>query len=207
MKRCIIVGGAPINNYEYIISKFNKDDYFIYCDSGLKHLEKLKRNPNLIVGDFDSISNPNLNVKTIVLPCEKDDTDTLYGVKEALNLGFDSFLLIGVIGNRLDHTLGNLSILLMLKNNNKFATIIDDYSECEIITPNCKKTVEDKFSYFSILAISDIVLGVTIKNAKYCLNKAQITNSYAIGVSNEVIKGKTATISIEEGTMLLIKVF
>ena len=121
MKRCVIIGGAPISNYEYIKNKLNKDDYLIYCDSGLKHIDGLERKPNLIVGDFDSCDNPNLNIETIVLPCEKDDTDTVFGVKEGLKRGFDEFLLIGVVGKRLDHTLGNLSILLMLeKEGNPF---------------------------------------------------------------------------------------
>ena len=55
-----------------------------------------------------------MEAETIVLPCEKDDTDTVFAVKEALKRGFQDFLLIGVIGGRLDHTLGNVSLLLML---------------------------------------------------------------------------------------------
>lgn len=77
MKRCVIVGGADINNYEYIKSCLRNDDFIVFCDSGLKHLESLQVNPGLIVGDFDSHDNPHLGVETIVLPCEKDDTDNL----------------------------------------------------------------------------------------------------------------------------------
>ena len=98
MKRCVIVGGADINNYEYIKSCLRNDDFIVFCDSGLKHLESLRVNPGLIVGDFDSHDNPHLGVETIVLPCEKDDTDTVFAVKEAIKRGFDDFLLIGVVG-------------------------------------------------------------------------------------------------------------
>ena len=98
MKRCVIVGGADINNYEYIKSCLRNDDFIVFCDSGLKHLESLQVNPGLIVGDFDSHDNPHLGVETIVLPCEKDDTDTVFAVKEAIKRGFDDFLLIGVVG-------------------------------------------------------------------------------------------------------------
>lgn len=98
MKRCVIVGGADINNYEYIKSCLRNDDFILFCDSGLKHLESLQVNPGLIVGDFDSHDNPHLGVETIVLPCEKDDTDTVFAVKEAIKRGFDDFLLIGVVG-------------------------------------------------------------------------------------------------------------
>ena len=98
MKRCVIVGGADINNYEYIKSCLRNDDFIVFCDSGLKHLESLQVNPGLIVGDFDFHDNPHLGVETIVLPCEKDDTDTVFAVKEAIKRGFDDFLLIGVVG-------------------------------------------------------------------------------------------------------------
>ena len=84
MKRCVIVGGADIKNYSYIRSCLRKDDYIVFCDSGLKHLDSLQVTPGLIVGDFDSHDNPLLDVETIVLPCEKDDTDTVFAVKEAL---------------------------------------------------------------------------------------------------------------------------
>ena len=205
MKLCVIVGGADINNYEYIRSRLREEDYIIFCDSGLKHLEKLQVKPSLIVGDFDSHDNPHLDVETIVLPCEKDDTDTVFAVKAAIKRGYDNFLLIGVIGARLDHTLGNVSILLMLDNAGKKGKIIDDYSEMEIVSnePVC---VDDSFSYFSLMNISGTAKEITIKNAKYPLVNAEITTEYQYGISNEVLPGEIAEISVTNGKLLLIKV-
>ena len=84
MKRCVVVGGADIGSYEYVRSLLSEEDFFVFCDSGLKHMDRLGVRPSLIVGDFDSHENPHLEAETIVLPREKDDTDTVYGVKEAL---------------------------------------------------------------------------------------------------------------------------
>ena len=204
MKRCVIVGGAGINNYDYIRSRLYVDDYIVFCDSGLRHLEPLQVKPSLIVGDFDSHDNPHLDVETIVLPCEKDDTDTVFAVKEAIKRGFDYFLLIGVVGARLDHTLGNVSILLYLDSIGKKGTIIDDYSEMEIVS-NEPAYIEDSYAFFSLLNVSGTAKGITIENAKYLLNNAEITCEYQYGVSNEVLPGKTAKVSIFEGKLLLIK--
>ncbi|MDD7592800.1 MAG: thiamine diphosphokinase [Peptoniphilaceae bacterium] len=204
MKRCVIVGGADINNYGFIREKLCADDYVVFCDSGLKHLEQLQAKPSLIVGDFDSHENPHLDVETIVLPCEKDDTDTVFAVKEAIKRGFEDFLLIGVVGARLDHTLGNVSILLYLDSLGKKATIVDDYSEMEIVS-NEPVYVCDQYAFFSLLNISGIAKGITIENAKYPLNNAEITCEYQYGVSNEVIPGKNAKITVKEGKLLLIK--
>ena len=205
MRRCVIVGGADISNYDRIIAHIKSDDFVIFCDSGLKHMGKLAVKPSLIVGDFDSHENPHLDVETIVLPCEKDDTDTVFAVKEAVKRGFDDFLLIGVVGSRLDHTLGNVSILLYLDSIGKKGSSIDDYSEIEIVS-NEPAYVEDSYAFFSLINITGTAKDVTIENAKYPLEHAEITCEYQYGVSNEVIPGRTAKIIISDGKLLLIKV-
>ena len=208
MRRCVIVGGASIGDYETVGAMLRPDDYVIYCDCGLRHMDGLGAEPDLIVGDFDSYSNPEFDTETIVLPCEKDDTDTVFAVKEALRRGFEDFLLIGVVGERLDHTLGNVSILLMLDSAGKRASIIDDYSEMEIVSDRCEMPciIDDSYVYFSLINISGTTRGVTIRGAKYPLENAEITCDYQYGVSNEVLPGCTAEVSVGEGRLLLVKV-
>ena len=205
MKRCVIVGGADIHNYSLIRENLCAEDYVVFCDCGLKHLEQLQVKPSLIVGDFDSHENPHLDVETIVLPCEKDDTDTVYAVKEALNRGFDDFLLIGVVGARLDHTLGNVSILLYLDSLGKKGCIMDDYSEMEIVSDK-PVSVCGQYSFFSLLNITGCAKGITITGAKYPLDGGEITCEYQYGISNEVLPGKTAQVAVSCGKLLLIKV-
>ena len=77
MRRCVIIGGADIGRYDRIRGYLREGDFYICCDSGLKHREGLDIVPDLIVGDFDSYENPQLNIETITLPREKDDTDTI----------------------------------------------------------------------------------------------------------------------------------
>ena len=203
-KRCVIIGGADINNYDYIRTCLTKDDFFIFCDSGLKHLEGLQVMPSLIVGDFDSHENPHMDVETIVLPCEKDDTDTVYAVKEAIKRGFHDFLIIGVIGARLDHTLGNVSILLYLDSLGLKGTIIDDYSDMELVSAQ-PVYISDQYPYFYLLNITGRAKGITIIDAKYPLDNAEITCEYQYGISNEVLPGKQAMVSVSDGKLLLIK--
>ncbi len=205
MKRCVIVGGADIHNYGFIRNKLCADDYVVFCDSGLKHLEQLQVKPNLIVGDFDSHENPHLDAETIVLPCEKDDTDTVYAVKEALSRGFDDFLLIGVVGARLDHTLGNVSILLYLDSLGKKGYIIDDYSEMEVVSDE-PVSICDQYAFFSLLNITGCAKGITVTGAKYPLDGGDISCEYQYGVSNEVLPGEKAIVSVKCGKLLLIKI-
>ncbi len=204
MERCVIIGGADIACYDRIRKSLRANDFCIFCDSGLKHLAPLGVRPGLIVGDFDSHEQPQTETETIVLPREKDDTDTVYAAKEALRRGYEDFLLIGVIGARLDHTLGNVSLLLYLDGLGKTARILDDYSEMEIVSRK-PAFIDSSFSYFSLLNISGLARGINISNAKYLLTNGEITCEYQYGVSNEVLPGQTAEVSVREGRLLLIR--
>ena len=233
-QRCVIIGAAEIQNYEKIKKYFRNDDYYIYCDAGLKHQARLGVWPDLIIGDFDSYAKDEMERKyqeiknahedslnqnqkqaqaaarkppeLIVLPCEKDDTDTVFAVKEALRRNFAEFLLVGVIGQRLDHTLANVSILYMLDEAGKQGRILDDYSEMQLVSGSPVR-IDDTCAYFSLLNLSGQAEGVTITHAKYPLQDAAIHCEYQYGVSNEVLPGETAEVTVARGKLLLIKIF
>lgn len=206
MRRCVVVGGAGIANLPFIKKQIRMDDYFIFCDGGLSHVERLGVQPDLIVGDFDSHVNPHWPIETIVLPCEKDDTDTGFAVKTALARGFSEFLFLGATGGRLDHTLGNLALLLFLHDRGKKAYLADDFSLVSVAGKE-PVSIESDCAYFSLLCISGTARGVQIENAKYPLSNATIDCSNPYGVSNEVLPGKTAVVRVTEGNLLLIKVY
>ena len=205
MSRCVIIGGAVIENYDAIRKYLKENDFNIFCDCGLRHQAALNIPANLIVGDFDSHPAPDTDTETITLPREKDDTDTVFAVKEAIRRGFSDFLLIGVCGGRLDHTLGNVSILLMLHSKGLRGKIIDDYSEMEILDSETKY-IDDSYPYFSLLNIDGTCRGVYEKNAKFPLENAEIDAEYQYGISNEPLPEKTAEVSVTEGRALLIRV-
>ena len=91
-RRCVIIGGAGISDYEFARGCIREDDYVIYCDSGLKHMEALGARPSLIVGDFDSHEDPQMDVETITLPVAKDDTDTVFAARTGIERGYKEFL-------------------------------------------------------------------------------------------------------------------
>ena len=72
------------------------------------------------------------------------------------------------MGARLDHTLGNVYILLYLDSLGKKGYIIDDYSEMEIVSKE-PAYIDDSYAYFSLLNISGTAKEITLENAKYPL--------------------------------------
>jgi len=214
-RRCVIVGGAEIGDYDRMRGYLRDDDYVIYCDSGISHMAGLGARPSLIVGDFDSHKDPEMDIETITLPVAKDDTDTVYAAREGIRRGFRDHLLLGVTGARLDHTLVNIYILTMLLNNGCRGMIADDWSETELISSHTGEdgaevpgtaSVSSDYPYFSLVAMEGSAKGVTIKNAKFCIDDAVIGPDYQYATSNEVLPGRQAQITVRDGRLLLIRI-
>jgi thiamine pyrophosphokinase len=225
MKKCIIVGS--VRTVAFNEKEKAPDTLYVAADGGYAQMKECGITPDLLLGDFDSLSEiaeksaavsgkpsdgeesgysePPSCVEIIRFPVEKDDTDTVFAVKEAVKRGFDNFLLIGVVGARLDHTLGNVSILLYLESIGRKGIIIDDYSEMEIVSKE-PAYIEDSYAFFSLLNISGTARGIKIENAKYPLDESEITCKYQYGISNEVLRGKKAMVTVKEGNLLLVKI-
>ncbi len=204
-RRCVIIGGAGIADYDFIRGLMREDDYVIYCDSGLKHMEALGARPSLIVGDFDSHEDPRMDVETITLPAAKDDTDTVYAAKTGADRGYREFLLLGAIGERFDHSLVNAYILSILADRGCRGLIVDDYSEMELICEGMTARVPDTYPFFSLVALEGPARGVSISGAKFCIEDAKIGPDYQYATSNEALPGAEAEITVKEGRLLLIK--
>ena len=215
MKRCVIVAAGEIRDYERLRGFLREKDadsgdFFIFCDGGLSHAAGLGFSPDLIVGDFDSCNSDELmrwkgQCEMVRLPREKDDTDTFFAVKLALERGYSDFVFLGAMGGRFDHALGNVSVLLYLYRLGKKAVIIDDYSLMQV-TGRKPFYITDSCSYFSVLTVAGDVKGVNIKNARYPLENASLTADFQLGISNEVLPGKVAEVSVEEGQLLVVVV-
>lgn len=210
-RRCAVFGAAKIQNYGRIKSLLLPEDYKIFCDGGLFHSKKLGIDPDLVVGDFDSWKNPKLNndkflAETLVLPKEKDDTDSFFAVKEAFRRGCRDFFLAGTVGGRFDHSFANVSALLWLYNRGCRAFMADDFSTMRIIGRE-GTLVDGGCQYFSLLPVFGDVFGVDISEAKFPLSGGKVTSEYVYTTSNENLPGKQAFVRVEKGLVLLVEVF
>jgi thiamine pyrophosphokinase len=117
MKKCIILanGKPPKKN---IISFFQKKGYnkLICADGGANSALKMGLVPNVIIGDLDSISLDalqNFQSKSQIIQLKRQtDTDVEKCLKYAISRGYNEALLVGVTGNRLDHSFCNIGIML-----------------------------------------------------------------------------------------------
>ena len=203
-KRAVILSAMPVT--PALSAYLQPGDTVVACDAGYRNAAVLGIQPDLIVGDFDSHEKPETDRETIVLPVKKDDTDTVFAAKEAMRRGFDEFLLVGVSGGRLDHTLVNIYLLVMLRERGKRALLVDDYSEMELVGAE-KVEIPERFPFYSLVNITGTARGITETGCKFPLDNGEIHCGYQYGTSNEVLPGQIAVVSVKEGLLLLIKDF
>lgn len=200
---CLIIAAHLESRIREIV---NPDEYsFVICaDSSYVQAFKEDVFPDLIIGDFDHNSSslpPDRNIETILLPVKKDDTDTHFCVKEAIKRGFDDITIIGGTGGRLDHTIANIQSLVYACRNGTKARMMDKNNIITVTDRDC--TVDKKKKYLSVFSIGGKAV-VSIEGCKYSQSNIELTDSFPIGVSNE-ISSDTALISVSKGTIILVQ--
>lgn len=179
-------------------------DYVIAADRGFDSLMAYGVRPDLAVGDFDSLGHRPNHPNVIQLPAEKDDTDMVYALRKGFELGYRRFVLLGGVGGRLEHTLGNLQLLDWLAGQGAQGFLAGEKTAATCIRSG--KTVvfpETMEGYLSVLCNSGRAEGVDLIGLKYPLDKYTLTGDFPLGVSNRFL-GKPATVSVERGSLLLI---
>ncbi len=208
---CFIIGAGDLTVGSIPFKE--ETDYVIAADGGLMYCGILGIEPNLVIGDFDSLDE---NFKQAVeelertapekikrLPVEKDDTDMVAAVREGLALGYRRFYLYGACGGRLEHTLANIQLLKYLKNRGAEGFLCDG-NGMSFLVQDEEITLKDSLEgYVNLFCMGDEAQGVTVRNLKYELTDAELTDDFPLGISNEFI-GKPAIISVKQGTLLVM---
>ncbi|MDE5767678.1 MAG: thiamine diphosphokinase [Malacoplasma sp.] len=199
-KICYIIGAGK--NYGLDFIKQDKD-FIIAADGGLNHLKKIKIQPDLVIGDFDSAKKNPKDLNVIKLKVDKDDTDTFAAIAKGLDFGYQKFVVYCGTGFRLDHTIANIQTLAFLANQNKQGYIVDKNIIITAIKNNKIEFPKIKSGYVSVFSFSDKSEGVFIKGLKFELDNAILFNTLPKGVSNEFIN-KKSFISVDKGTLIII---
>ena len=96
MKRAVIFSGGAFEKPDWVT--LPKDAMILCADSGLRHARALGISPDWVLGDFDSSSEQPEGESVLRYPPEKDDTDAMLAVKQALSLGAEEIQIYGGLG-------------------------------------------------------------------------------------------------------------
>lgn len=212
MKVIIVTGGHIDDKFACNWIESHPYDYMIAADSGMNFLHRNDIVPDVIAGDFDSVSSESLSafsrmedVEMLRLNPIKDDTDTEFVIREAIRRSAKEITILGATGTRLDHVLGNIHLLGIGIKEQVSIEIVDTHNRIRMIEKEHTILKAEQFGNFvSLLPICGDAKGVTLRGVKYPLTDAVIPSFSSLGISNEIVEEK-ATISIVEGVLLLIE--
>ena len=197
---CYVIGAGDFTGFS---RKPQTGDFMIAADGGYTYLQQRGIEADLVLGDFDSISERPRHKNVIELPTEKDDTDMLYALRVGLKKGYQIFHLYGGMGGRFEHTLANLQSFAFLADKGARGYLFGHQDVTTVIKNAKIEFTADAEGFFSMFSFSERCTGVFIKGLKYELADAQICNSFPIGVSNE-FTGKDSEIAVKEGMAAMV---
>ena len=174
----------------------------IAADGGYEYCRREGLQPDLLLGDFDSLAELPQHPNICRVPVEKDDTDMMLAVKKGLEQGYTCFHLYGGTGGRADHTLANLQTLLYLQRRGARGFL---YGEHYTYTALCGGEITlrgREGDVFSLFCIGREVQGLSICGGQYPLENARLGPDFPLGVSNHFCDGEVK-ISLTEGDLLL----
>ncbi len=209
----IIIGGGNVND-ELICEQMKKGGYdlVIAADAGMEVLYRHHLTPDIIVGDFDSVGKESLSfykqmerVEIVELSPVKDDTDIEYAIRDAISRGMTKLSIFGGTGNRIDHVLGNISLLGIGIEHDVEIQLYDVYNHVRLVKDSLTIKKEEQYGKFvSILPYGGIAKGVTLTGFKYNLSECSLGGYNTLGISNQ-IEEEEAVIQVKEGILLVIE--
>ena len=185
-----------------------KDVFFIAADGGALLLESIGFSPDVIIGDFDSLTElqcqnyEKMGVKIIKYPVKKDETDGELALQYCRKKGFDNIIIIGFAGGRLDQQLANVFLLEYAFRNSITAFIKEPGLEMGIIERE-KVFFQKTGTGLSLIPLDEKVSGVTVTGCKYLLEAGSLSRHKTRGISN-IIEQERAVITVEKGLLLYI---
>ena len=208
LKKCIILANGKPPKKNVITFLQGKGFTTLICaDGGANYARKLNLVPDYIIGDLDSISMDNLTFfqkKSEIMKIERqNDTDVEKCLKFAIRKKFSEVVLIGVTGDRLDHTFCNLGIVIKFYNKIKLKII----AENSLLIPysgNVElQTIEGET--ISIYGF-DPETKITSTGLKYPLKNTALPFGKREGTSNIAVS-RSVSLKISSGIIFVIRDF
>ena len=214
-KDTIIVSGGNIHKdfaLDFLKKNKTENTCLIAADRGVEFFMGTDLEPDVAVGDFDSLSAEGAKYMETLkhteirrLKPEKDDSDTQSAANYAIEQGTERIMILGATGNRIDHLMANFGLLMLGKIKQVQIVLVDAYNYMSLIESGMILKKEEQFGkYVSFFPIEGEVTGLTLKGFKYPLNSYTLkVEDSGLTVSNE-ISDPEAEVTFETGKLLMI---
>jgi thiamine pyrophosphokinase len=206
--RIAIFTSPSVKKGAFVTQAIEQADKIIAADCGANAALAMGILPEIVVGDFDSLEEATLRklqekkIPMVRLPEEKDEVDTQLAISYAIKQGATEITLVGGIeGNRVEHTLANVS----LTYNPKLPIyIVNGPSKIWVaLGPQEVEMRGEKNDLLSLIPLSQIVANIITKGLYYPLLDEPLYFGVSRGISN-VFAEETASVAFKEGLLAFV---
>lgn len=184
-------------------------DFLVAVDGGLHHLKRLGLKPDLLIGDLDSVDASDLveimdvGIEVQRFPPAKDQTDLELALEYTLKNGYAQIVIAYPFGERVDHTLGNLSLLSRPDLAGKTLSLDDGQMEARLLDASASLTTQPG-DLISLIAWGIPVEGIITKGLQYSLKNESLVPWQTRGISNVALTN-SIEIDFRSGRLLIIR--
>lgn len=210
MRTIIIANGAPPTAAD-LARWLQPGDRLICADGGGRAALAAGLKPDVVVGDFDSLSESELAALAASgaalerHPRKKDETDLELALRRALIDGATDIVVLGGLGGRLDHTLANAMLLAQPGLSGGRARLAGGAETLCVLRSGETLTLDgEKGDTVSLLPLGDAA-GIVTSGLAYPLRNEALRVGPARGVSNEMYSAR-ATIRLGTGFLLCVHI-
>jgi thiamine pyrophosphokinase len=206
--RILIFANGELPGVEVARKLLAPDDLIICADGGSRHALALGLTPDALIGDLDSITEEELariagsKTSVVRLQRDKDETDLELALNYALEHDPAFIVIVGALGGRLDHTLGNIALLADPRLIRRRCSL-DDGVERVVL---CRARTEINGAAGDLISLvpwGGPAEGVRTDGLRWALRGETLLPERSRGISNEML-GDTARVFVEYGSVLVI---
>ena len=166
---------------------------------GLEPRKKLKKNDKEEPFVFDILP---YHIRQ--LDIHKDQTDTEEAVRFAMRYLRGDIVLLGATGTRIDHVLGNISILGLGILSGYHISLMDERNKISLVKDEMVITKKDQFGDFvSIIPYTDDNY-VTLTGFQFNVDNKHMKRNLSLGISNVIVDDE-AKITVNNGVAIVIE--
>lgn len=181
----------------------------IAADGGADKALILDLHPAIVVGDMDSIESSTLamlearHARILRFHPDKDETDLELAIMEAVRCGAEWIRIIGGMGDRIDQSFGNISLLQITELVGLDVALVSANQTLWVKGPGQHPLMGEVGDTISLLPLNENVTHITTHDLEYPLVDETLYVGPARGMSN-VISGASPQVSFDSGHLLIV---
>lgn len=205
----VIVANGDMAPGAWAQAYLDKAELVMAADGGAQHLQAMGRMPDMLIGDFDSLSDQAVqamkkaDVEVLAHPSMKDESDLELALRHAAESQAEEILLFGALGGRLDQLLANVLLLNAPFLREKTVKIIEENQMAWVLRAGTEEIHGKEGDLVSLIPLGgDVQIGRTTGLA-WSIKDEALVQGMSRGISNRLTADR-ATVEIDEGTLLCV---